>query len=360
MRVILGSLDHVSRIVKVFGMVNAVDHFTAHPSVINGCSDLFVEVFGENGRHARSAVGVSSLPGNITVEIEAIVAVPRARQTLTPSVSTRCRPFAFQPCTLALELQHFDDRGTRMENEAAESHAAGAAGLSRNSLSERIYVRLRLALMTGGYESGAKLNIRGLAAHYETSPTPVREAVMQLVREGALELRLGHQPRVPVLTIPQYVKIRETRAPLERLATELAAVNATESLVERLRASHYRFVQAEKDMKWKEALAANQEFHFAIYKASENEILVRVIENLWLLAGPFINNQYPHIRRASSEVHPHLMIIDALSRKSPSEAGELAVRDLREGSYLILEKLKADRGKAPQARNKRVVRSAAP
>ena len=75
MRTILGSLDHVSRIVKVFGMVNAVDHFTAHPSVINGCSDLFVEVFGENGRHARSAVGVSSLPGNIPVEIEAIVAV---------------------------------------------------------------------------------------------------------------------------------------------------------------------------------------------------------------------------------------------------------------------------------------------
>lgn len=72
---ILGSLDYVSRIVKVFGMVNAVDHFTAHPSVINGCSDLFVEVFGKNGRHARSAVGVSSLPGNITVAIEAIVAV---------------------------------------------------------------------------------------------------------------------------------------------------------------------------------------------------------------------------------------------------------------------------------------------
>ena len=75
MRAVLGSLDHVSRIVKVFGMVNAADHFTGHPSVIDGCSDLFVEVFGERGRHARSAVGVSSLPGNITVEIEAIVAV---------------------------------------------------------------------------------------------------------------------------------------------------------------------------------------------------------------------------------------------------------------------------------------------
>lgn len=79
MRVLLGSLDRVSRIVKVFGMVNAVDHFVAHPSVIDGCSDLFVEVFGANGVHARSAIGVSSLPGNITVEIEAIVAVRPSR-----------------------------------------------------------------------------------------------------------------------------------------------------------------------------------------------------------------------------------------------------------------------------------------
>ena len=183
---------------------------------------------------------------------------------------------------------------------------------------------------------------------------------MQLVREGALELRLGHQPRVPVPTIPQYVKIRETRAPLERLAAELAAANATEPLLESLRASHRRFVQAEADMRWKEALAANQEFHFAIYRASANEILVGVIENLWLLAGPFINKQYPQVRRASLDVHPHLMIIDALSRKSPSEAGELAVRDLREGSYLILENLKNDGGRAPSAGKRRKAPTALP
>jgi len=71
----LGDLDRVSRIVKVLGMVNAVPGFGQHPEVINGCSDLFVEVFGERGRHARSAVGMGSLPRNITVEIEAIVEV---------------------------------------------------------------------------------------------------------------------------------------------------------------------------------------------------------------------------------------------------------------------------------------------
>lgn len=75
MQAALGDLGRVRRVVKLLGMVNGTPDFADHPKVINGCSDLFVDVFGEAGRHARSAVGMGSLPGNITVEIEAIVAV---------------------------------------------------------------------------------------------------------------------------------------------------------------------------------------------------------------------------------------------------------------------------------------------
>ena len=75
MRAELGSLDRVKRVVKVLGMVNAVPEFTDHPKVINGCSDLFVEVLGDAGKHARSAVGMGSLPMGIPVEIECIVEV---------------------------------------------------------------------------------------------------------------------------------------------------------------------------------------------------------------------------------------------------------------------------------------------
>ena len=71
----LGNLNKVMRILKVKGMVNAPPDFTQHPSVINGCSDLMVEVFGERGKHARAAVGMGSLPGNIAVEIDMIVEV---------------------------------------------------------------------------------------------------------------------------------------------------------------------------------------------------------------------------------------------------------------------------------------------
>ena len=68
-----GSLDAVQRCVKALGMVNGTPDFDQQPAVINGFSDLMVEVFGENGKHARSAVGMGSLPNGIAVEIELIV-----------------------------------------------------------------------------------------------------------------------------------------------------------------------------------------------------------------------------------------------------------------------------------------------
>ncbi len=71
----IGDLSRVRRIVKVLGMVNSDPAFEDQPKVINGCSDLLTDVFGERGRHARSAVGMASLPGGIPVEIEMIVEV---------------------------------------------------------------------------------------------------------------------------------------------------------------------------------------------------------------------------------------------------------------------------------------------
>ena len=71
----LGNLNKVKRIVKVTGMVNCTPDFTNQPEVINGFSDMMVEVFGEKGKHARAAVGMGSLPRNIAVEIEAVVEV---------------------------------------------------------------------------------------------------------------------------------------------------------------------------------------------------------------------------------------------------------------------------------------------
>ena len=71
----LGDLDKVKRIVKLLSMINAAPDFTETPAVANGCSDLMVEVFGDKGKHARSAVGMASLPLNVPVEVEMVAEV---------------------------------------------------------------------------------------------------------------------------------------------------------------------------------------------------------------------------------------------------------------------------------------------
>jgi enamine deaminase RidA (YjgF/YER057c/UK114 family) len=75
LRAHVGSLDNVTQVIKLLGMVNCTPDYADQPAVINGCSDLLVEVFGEAGKHARSAVGMGSLPGQIPVEIEMIVEI---------------------------------------------------------------------------------------------------------------------------------------------------------------------------------------------------------------------------------------------------------------------------------------------
>jgi len=71
----LGSLDRVERFLRVYGVVNATPDFTEHTAVIDGSSDVFTQVFGDRGEHARLAVGVSSLPANLALEVEATIAV---------------------------------------------------------------------------------------------------------------------------------------------------------------------------------------------------------------------------------------------------------------------------------------------
>jgi enamine deaminase RidA (YjgF/YER057c/UK114 family) len=74
-RAAVGSLDHVEAVIKLLGMVNAEPDFGDQPKVINGCSDVLIEVLGECGKHARSAVGMGSLPNGMTVEVEAIILI---------------------------------------------------------------------------------------------------------------------------------------------------------------------------------------------------------------------------------------------------------------------------------------------
>lgn len=226
-----------------------------------------------------------------------------------------------------------------MTGSAGEPLGIGA----KPSLSEQVYRNLRLSLMSGEFLPGTRLNISRLAEGFGVSATPVREAVFQLVREQALELRPGHQPRVPVLEIGRYINLRETRAPLERLATELAVAHMTDADLATLHALHDRFVERERAEDWRGALGANRAFHFHVYAAARNPVLIGVIENLWLIAGPFTANQYPGLRNAQISPHPHEILMEAIARRSATEAGDAMVNDLRDGSFRLLRQMEAER-----------------
>ncbi|MGI0025250.1 MAG: RidA family protein, partial [Nitrososphaera sp.] len=75
LKLVLGNLDRIARFVKVTGFVNCDPSFTDHPKVINGSSDLLVQIFGDRGRHARAAVGVNSLPLDSAVEVEFVAEI---------------------------------------------------------------------------------------------------------------------------------------------------------------------------------------------------------------------------------------------------------------------------------------------
>lgn len=214
------------------------------------------------------------------------------------------------------------------------------SAVSRDTLSEKVYGRIRAGLMTGGHEPGERLNIARIAKSFDTSPTPVREAMMQLVREGALELRPGHQMRVPDMDLDRYLEVRSIRIPLERLAAEKAAQNMTHNEMMELEYQARRCLDAEDRELWKEALAANQEFHFTIYRASRSPVLVRVIENLWLLTGPFINHLYSGQVRHYRSGEPHERILRALKAKDPAEAPAAVEHDIMRGSEAIVAQIR--------------------
>lgn len=223
----------------------------------------------------------------------------------------------------------------------------GSGTIARDSLSAQIHARLSAALMQGEYAPGDRLTIRRLAERFATSATPVREAVMQLVRQGALELRPGVQPRVPDVGLAGYLEIRDTRIPLERLASERAAVHIGAAELAALQRHSADMHAAEDAGRWKQALAANQAFHFTVYRASRMPVLIRYIGSLWLQIGPFINHLYPPVWRSGESTRLHVEIIAALSRRDAKAAGEAVVREILRGSAAIEQRLQgADRAEA--------------
>ncbi|MDF1585530.1 GntR family transcriptional regulator [Marinimicrococcus flavescens] len=212
---------------------------------------------------------------------------------------------------------------------SSETAAAG-----RGSLGEALYRDLADALMKGALRPDERLKIRELARQAGTSVTPVRDAILRLVQNGALAMRSPRDIRVPVLARDQYLEIRQIRLHLEGLAAEAAARAADAADIERLAA-----VIAENELAFAEhrldrAIALNQVFHFELAAIARMPILGEILRNLWLKMGPVIAAAYEAGGRTMIEHHGH--VLDAIRRRDPAAARKAIRLDIKSGGDVIL------------------------
>lgn len=210
--------------------------------------------------------------------------------------------------------------------------------ISRTSLNTQVYNILSRALLEGRLRPRQRLKIRDLAAILDVSETPVREAVMQLVRERALVLQTSRSLTVPRLSAVQYLELRRIRLELEGLAAKEAATRVTRRDLTRLEALHTKMLRAERD---DTALAVrlNWNFHAELSRAAEMPELFNLIQGLWLRTGPLLTFQYPHAPPTYPGRHRHLDILDALSRGDGSAVRQAVCDDTVEGGAGLLQLL---------------------
>lgn len=167
------------------------------------------------------------------------------------------------------------------------------AATPHRTLRDQATRELRAMLMTGRFEPGQRMTIRGLAETLGMSMTPVREAVARLAAERAIEAEPNRWMRIPILSAAELRELRDIRVALEGLATERAAQLASPALMATLREREAEIVALREGGDAKARIAAINRLHFTIYRASAMPALVEMIEGLWLRSGPYVNLLFP-------------------------------------------------------------------
>lgn len=209
--------------------------------------------------------------------------------------------------------------------------------VSRENLTARVYGQLRESLMAGRFWPGQRLRIREMALAMGVSPTPVREAIMQLVREGGLEMRSSQAITVTRLSVARYTQLREVRLLLEGLATEKATALLTSNDLKRLETLHAELIAAEKADDRIAATLTNFQFHFTIYRGSQASDLVEILEGIWLRNGPLLKFLYPHAAPTYRGRHQHIHVLDALRRRDAAAAKRAIQDDILEGGQKLVD-----------------------
>jgi DNA-binding GntR family transcriptional regulator len=211
----------------------------------------------------------------------------------------------------------------------------------RRTIQEGVYQGLSHALMTGRFDPGQTLTISFLSEVFGTSHMPVREALRRLAAENAVEIASTGSARVPNVSRAKLDDLCNARVIVEGAAAEMAAphiqaqhIRALEYIMaDHIAAGHEKDIQA--------LLAKNQEFHFAIYRASRSDVMIQLIESLWLRFGPYLRMLSTHMEPllkaedADTFTQHHQLIINALKRKDVAAVRDHVVDDIKTTHALL-------------------------
>lgn len=206
--------------------------------------------------------------------------------------------------------------------------------IQHNNLGEVVYRNMANALLKGVLRPNDRLRVRDLAQQAGTSVTPVRDAILRLVQDGALIMKSPRDIRVPMLAPEQYLEIRAIRLHLEGLAAEQSALLANADDIDRLEALIRDNERALDDHDFALATEINQVFHFELTTIARMPLLRNVLHTLWLRMGPVIAASYEIGGRTM--IRHHYDLLDAVRRSDPAGARRAIREDIRRGGRVIL------------------------
>ncbi|WP_035201141.1 GntR family transcriptional regulator [Agrobacterium tumefaciens] len=203
--------------------------------------------------------------------------------------------------------------------------------INKDNLSERAYLELRDALMSGYLLPGERLLLRPMSKRFGISATPMREAFLKLISIDALRLDARGSVTVPTLTIPELTEIRDIRIDLEGRGAAVAALVAVPCEIDALENIHAKILSSHDTGSFADAIKYNTEFHLTLCKMSQLPILQGIVENLWVRCGPILARIYEG-GVPDWNPHPHQNVLKALRARDPDGCRAAIQFDIINGS----------------------------
>jgi DNA-binding GntR family transcriptional regulator len=229
-----------------------------------------------------------------------------------------------------------DGEETPADMRSAEP-GAGLVGTERDTLRLRVYRALARGLMAGMFKPGEAVSLRTLAKRFGTSAMPVRGAVSRLIAERALVLLPNRSVIVPPMSRARFCQLSRARVMLEGSLAEIAAAHATPALLRRLVEINDALKRSVAQDAFHAALAHNMTFHFTLYESTNEEVVLPLIEMLWLQAGPFLALSLTMPGECWSARH-HQAVMAALRNGNVSGARRAIEDDIEDTKEQLLAK----------------------